>query len=73
MSETLEMLNELTGKAPGSPYSQLLTLTKRELFAALILNGICSKPATLAATETLTGVSVHLADALIAELAKGPP
>jgi hypothetical protein len=48
-------------------------LTKRELFAAMAMQGLCAYPSLI--DDTVTGVArlaVEQADALLAELAKEP-
>lgn len=47
-------------------------LTKRELFAAMAMQGIASNPnaATIEGPDVVAGAAVEAADALLAELAK---
>lgn len=49
----------------------LFALTKRELFAAMAMQGVCANPIHDAASDTIAAAAVLLADALIAELEKG--
>lgn len=46
-------------------------LTKRELFAAMIAQGMMATPDRVEARKVSMAIAVQLADALIAELAKG--
>ncbi len=60
---------------PYSPAFPLLNhygLTKRELFAAMAMQGIASNPnaATTEGPDVVAGAAVEAADALLAELAK---
>lgn len=49
-------------------------LTKRELFAAMAMQGLCADTGTAGMKlETLTEQAVELADYLLAELAKEQP
>lgn len=60
-------LNEYTGK----PCNQHFGLTKRELFAAMAMQGILANPERIGGKDQeLTQYSVMLADALINELNK---
>jgi len=43
-------------------------LTKREYFAAMAMQGIIAKPATLTTNEKFAAAAVSMADALIAAL-----
>ncbi len=61
--------------APAYPcmsYSAPSGLTKRELFAAMAMQGIASNPnaATTEGPDVVAGAAVEAADALLAELAK---
>ncbi len=44
-------------------------LTKRELFAAMAMQGLCARPATHRPVD-IAPLSIAMADALLAELAK---
>ena len=55
---------------PGPLFA--IGLTKRELFAAMAMQGIASNPnaATIEGPDVVAGAAVEAADALLAELAK---
>ena len=57
---------------PGLGYLAPSGLTKRELFAAMAMQGIASNPnaATIEGPDVVAGAAVEAADALLAELAK---
>lgn len=61
--------------APGTEFTHgYLGLTKRELFAAMAMQGICaSEPSEKLDYEHTAHFAVEHADALIAELAKVRP
>lgn len=46
-------------------------LSKRELFAAMAMQGLMSIPEVFGKPNLIAGASVEIADALIAELEKG--
>ncbi len=48
-------------------------LTKRELFAAMAMQGLCADPEYDGVSEQYAELSVEFADALLAELAKDQP
>lgn len=61
------------GNDPASPSSGMslrLGLTKRELFAAMAMQGMCSDPKCKLVDEEVAPIAVKLADLLIAELNK---
>jgi len=45
-------------------------LTKRELFAAMVMQGLAADPSCTGEASAYAGVAVKWADALLAELAK---
>ncbi len=62
-------------KDPIEPKSMKLvqypeTLTKRELFAAMAMQGAAADPTSTASTERIATWSVSMADALLKELEK---
>ena len=66
--------------APRDPYGYGWSvdphpgLTKRELFAAMAMQGLCADTGTAGMKlDALTAQSVELADSLLAELAKEQP
>lgn len=67
-------MSELTGYGPGFPVGRAVeTITKRELFAAMAMQGMLAAAAThVSNPHTLAPVAVACADALIAALNKEP-
>ncbi len=56
--------------AGGSPYLVEFGLTKRELFAAMALQGLCACSDVVGEDKDIARDAVEFADALLAELAK---
>ena len=56
----------------GSHYCDNAGLTKRELIAAMAMQGFASDPSCTGEASVYAGVAVKWADALLAELAKEP-
>lgn len=59
----------MTAHDPAYPTPTDLGLTKRELFAAMAMQGLCARPATHRPVD-IAPLSIAMADALLAELAK---
>lgn len=59
--------------SPQTIRYQAAGLTKRELFAAMALQGICANETTKPNFPLIASDAVELADALLAELAKDTP
>lgn len=61
--------NKVRGQQTGNYSGWEIGLTKRELFAAMAMQGLLAFPG-MVPFETVTQMSVEHADALLAELAK---
>ncbi len=60
----------------AEPSAYVAGITKRELFAAMAMQGLMTSPAISCETKKqglVASISVWMADALLAELAKGKP
>ena len=68
-----EIDSQLTFDDYGNPFTRTYSLgglTKRELFAAMVMQGIASDPSGIKSYEWMAETSVKWADALLAELTK---